>query len=378
VKGPYEALADGRIRYRGNRCFDPVDDVRGAEVPVAQFQRRVEALAGEALFRHVARVNHLINITVHEFFDSLGALFTLLPLTTRMISSPGAVYGREAIDYTTDTCPLTLDWFDCDRPGFLSESSQIYLELALAQPGVEQAYCVYNSFRKEQADATHLTEFHHVEYEGRVDQAANERIVTELLAAIVEGLVENAEEQLGFFLAADELAALQTFAHRKETHRLTFEQALELLHEDTGDPKYREFTMDGRFGSWEEIRLTQLAGGVVAITEFPLLEVPFYHASVRGSEPPVANNTDFIWTGYREIVGSGQRIETASDLDAKAEIFRLPREDYVPYLQTRSLPDWSGSSGFGLGWERLLQGVLSLPYIWSSVHFPRTHLELAP
>ncbi|HOF44502.1 MAG TPA: hypothetical protein PK255_03760 [Candidatus Pacearchaeota archaeon] len=28
---------------------------------------------------------------------------------------------------------------------------------------------MYNSFRKERADATHLSEFHHIEFEGKVN-----------------------------------------------------------------------------------------------------------------------------------------------------------------------------------------------------------------
>ncbi len=149
---------------------------------------------------HIAMINHRINISTHEYFDGLNAVFTALPMTTRMISSPGAVYGKEAISYTTDTCPITLDWFNLKNKAFLSESSQIYLELALIQKNVDQVYSIYNSFRKEEADATHLSEFHHIEYEGKVSQEENNAIILKYLQKIIQDLLTKNRDNLSFFL----------------------------------------------------------------------------------------------------------------------------------------------------------------------------------
>jgi aspartyl/asparaginyl-tRNA synthetase len=50
----------------------------------------------------------------------------------------------------------------------MAESSQFYLELTLLIQGVNQVFSIYNSFRKETSDPTHLSEFQHIEYEGKV------------------------------------------------------------------------------------------------------------------------------------------------------------------------------------------------------------------
>jgi len=50
----------------------------------------------------------------------------------------------------------------------MAESSQFYLELILLIQKSEHVFSVYNSFRKEPSDATHLSEFQHIEYEGKV------------------------------------------------------------------------------------------------------------------------------------------------------------------------------------------------------------------
>ncbi len=174
--GPYTANKDGTISYKGNKIFEPINNVNSIKVPIKEIEDRVNQFDNDIMWKHIAKINHRINISSNEYFDKLNALFTALPMTTRMISSPGAVYGKESINYTTDTCPITLNWFELPRKAFLSESSQIYLELAMMQKEIDQVYSIYNSFRKEHADCTHLSEFHHIEYEGKVNQEENEII----------------------------------------------------------------------------------------------------------------------------------------------------------------------------------------------------------
>jgi len=376
--GPYTANKDGTISYRGNKIFEPIENIDSKLVPIQEFEQRVDQFAKDEMWGHIAKINHRINISSNEYFDGLNALFTALPMTTRMISSPGAVYGKEAIDYTTDTCPITLDWFDLPRKAFLSESSQIYLELAMMQKGVNHVYSIYNSFRKEKADATHLSEFHHIEYEGKVDQKENEIIALGLIKKIIKDLLTKNVENLTYFLSKEKLEELNKFANEIfNIPKITFRDALELLYKETGNERYKEFTLK-HFGSWEEIKITELLGNMVLIKEFPLLEVPFYHAMIDGKTPKVANNSDIIWPGYRETIGSGHRVRSEKELEEKSEIFNLPKEDYKPYLQTRQLNNYQETSGFGLGWERMLQGLLEMPFIWSANQFPRVDGTLKP
>ncbi len=377
--GPYEAKKDGSISYKGNKLFEPVDDISKIQYPVAEIENRVRQFRENPMWGKIARINHKMNMSTNQFFDELGALFTTLPLTTRMISSPGVVYGKKSISYTSDTSPITLKWFNLPRTAFLSESSQIYLELALMQQEVDHVYSIYNSFRKEEVDATHLSEFHHIEYEGKVSKSQNEAIALGLVARIISNLLKDNEKDLSYFLKHDKIEELDNLARNIDNiPRITFQETLTILHKETKNDKYKRFTMNGTFGSWEEIKLTQIIGNMVAVTEFPLLEVPFYHAAVDGIELKVADCTDVIWPGYREIIGSGHRVRSIQELENKAEIFDLPRDDYIPYLQTRELPGYVETSGFGLGWERLLHGILEMPFIWSASQFPRGHTTLKP
>ncbi|MEK6917768.1 MAG: amino acid--tRNA ligase-related protein [Nanoarchaeota archaeon] len=374
--GPYKAGKEGRITYKGNKIFSPLNDIRVMRINPHTIGDRVNSIHDDDMYSHISKINDTINSSTVNYFSELGALFIPLPLTTRMISPPGAVYGRGKINCTTDTCPITLDWFDLSKKAFLSESSQIYLELALLQTNINHVFANYNSFRKEKADATHLSEFHHIEYEGKVNQNRNLEIAGGLLKRIVKDLTSRNVSDLMYFVNEKSVAELNSMLG-KTIPIVTLKDALDLLYKSTHDEKYKEFTLKN-FNAWEEIKLTELVGGIVGVSEMPLLEVPFYHAKKDGSEVLAADNCDIILPGYRETIGSGHRVRSTSELEEKAVLFNLPREDYEPYLQSRRFADYEETSGFGLGWERFLQGLLEMPFVYSASLFPRIDSILKP
>lgn len=373
--GPYIAEKNGAISYKGNKLLSPIKNVLSCKYPDFNVQEKVFNISSNEMWTHISSINDCLFGTSVDYFQKLGALFTPLPMTTRMISSPGAVYGKYSLDYTTDTCPIRLKWFNANKEVFLSESSQIYLELYLTQKNVDNVFSIYNSFRKEHADATHLSEFHHIEYEGKIDQNHNIKVIWGLLSKFIKECLNKHIDDVSYFLPDEEISAIKHMASKSCIKEITLEDALDLLYQRTHDSKYKKFTLK-HFGSWEEVKLTNILGEIVAIREFPLLEVPFYHAVIDGSNPPKAQNADIIWPGYREIVGSGHRVRTIEELKDKARIFNLPKKDYKPYLLSRTLPSYKPTSGFGLGWERLIQGFLEMDFIWSVAHFPRGHTSI--
>ena len=62
----------------------------------------------------------------------------------------------------------------------------------------------------------------------------------------------------------------------------------------------------------------------------------------------------------------------------KAEIFNLPKEDYLPYLTSRDYTDYQTTSWFGMWWQRLTHWLTDQPYIYEATVFPRTHLVPNP
>src|SRR5262249_5425881 len=162
-----------------------------------------------------------------------------------------------------------------------------------------------SSFRKERSNPLHLAEFHHIEYEGKIGQEQMESVAIGLLAAVARRCIATCEADLALFLTAQDINALADFSERPRAQFIDLQDALDALHRDTKDDRFKRFTLEGTLGSAEETRLTEIYGGLVALRKFPLMEVPFYHAHVPNSSPKTARNTDLIWPGYNEIIGSG-------------------------------------------------------------------------
>lgn len=380
--GPYEATIESgikKIRYSGNNIFKPVEDVQTALFTDQIGKERLDKVVFDDHFRHLHTIDSLVFAGAVEYFSKLGAQWCNLPLTTLMISSPGEMYRGKKLDYTTDSLPVLIDWFDLPRKVFLSESSQFYLELRLLQQNVERVFSIYNSFRKDKADFSHLAEFQHIEFEGKVDYEENIKIAVGLLDFITKKIVAGAKDSLEYFLTESEIGSLSTAFEQTNLARISFADALKTLYEDTKDERYKELSLE-HFGSWEETRLTQLLGKHAIVEEFPLLQIPFYHNELRKDENgvPLSESADIVLSGFREAVGSGVRIRNYDALLEKAKVFNLPEEDYAPYLEMRKLNHYQKTAGFGLGWQRYTQWLLKLPYIWEATHIPRGHLLPKP
>lgn len=372
--GPYSAkISGGRktIDYLGNKAFETQADISTKHFTEGILKERLDALVHDERFFHIHKIDSGIFDATITFFKSIGGEWCNLPLTTMMISSPGGVYAGKTIDYTTDALPVDISWFDNARHAYLAESSQFYLELRLLIPQIERVFSIYNSFRKESADIMHLSEFQHIEFEGKVNFEKNVEIFLGLLKAITKHLVSNHFKSLSFFLTEQEIKSLDLSFDDSNIERLTLRNALDVLYTDTHDDRYKEFTLR-YFGAWEEIRITELMGRHVLLTEYPLMQIPMYHNQLKIDQgTPVAENADLILYRYREAIGSGTRIRDRKTLAEKALIFNLPTDDYEPYLRTRDYAHYTRTSGFGLGWQRYMHWLLKLPVIWEATHVPR-------
>lgn len=372
--GPYQTKPNGVISYLGNKIYGPIGDVLKVSWPPKDLTQRVKSISQDKKWYHLHKIDASIFIATSQFFQKIGADWVNLPLTTMMISSPGEVYAGQKLDYTTDALPIEIrNWFHTGHRVFLSESSQFYLELRLIIDSLDKVFSIYNSFRKEPADATHLSEFQHIEFEGHVDFEGNVEIFTNLIDYILDFLLQNNESNLSFFLKDYDLNSLSR-GIKKKVFRVPFIKVLEALFKETKNEKYKEFSMKN-FGAWEEILTTQIYNRHVLITNFPILQIPFYHeiAKKKIKGVPVAENADLILQGYRETIGSGVRVAKPEALAEKARIFNLPLNDYKPYLETRKIKKYKPSAGFGLGWQRFTQWLLKLPYIWETTPTPRGH-----
>lgn len=374
----YKALDNWLIWYVGNNINHPCE-IDPKDFNESCLSNRVSRIHNENMFSHIANIDNWIFAATVLYFQKIWAKWANVPLTTLMISSPWEVYAGQVLDYTTDTLPIEIpEWFGNKRRIFLAESSQFYLELQLLIKWLDQVFSIYNSFRKEKSDATHLSEFQHIEYEGKIDLEQNINIFIELFNYIWFYLVEHNKNDILFFISEEELLFKNDLV-KKWPIRLSFDEALDILYNATNNEKYKEFSLE-YFGTWEEVKLTEILWGNVIVEKFPMLQIPFYHAisSEEINWVPLAKNADFILHWFRETIGAWERIKDKEALIKKADIFNLPKEDYLPYITSRDYDDYTVTSWFGLWWQRLTQWITNQPYIYESTVFARTHLTPNP
>jgi aspartyl/asparaginyl-tRNA synthetase len=369
--GNYE-ICNGKIAYVGNKIQKQLEDVAGQNFNPRDTKTILSELTKDAHYKHLHNIDNAIFNASVDYFRKIGASWCNLPLTTKMISSPGEVYAGQKLDYTTDALPVELNWFKAGSI-FLAESSQFYLEIRLIIEQLSQVYSIYNSFRKETVDFSHLAEFQHIEYEGKVDFERNIEIFIGLLDYITKYIIKHNRADLSHYLEDDEIRLLETTFGEASIERLTFVEAMDILADKLGDKKYNSYSLQ-HFGSYEEIALTRIIGKHCLVVEFPLEEIPFYHDQSFSDDKgrKYAKNADLILLGYREVVGSGQRITDIDAIKQKAEFFNLPMEDYESYINLRELPNYKTTCGFGLGWQRYTQWLLKMPFIWQMSHIPRS------
>ncbi len=107
----------------------------------------------------------------------------------------------------------------------------------------------------------------------------------------------------------------------------------------------------------------------VTIIDFPRSIKPFY-MRVNDDARTVAA-MDVLVPGVGEIIGGSQREERSDVLLQQMELKNVSKEDYRWYIELREFGTVV-HSGFGLGFERLVQFVTGLANIREAIPFPRT------
>lgn len=367
--GPYK-IKNKNIIYVGNKIFTPLNKVRGFRPPKSLSTRHVQIRKDFEKWEALIKIWDGVFRASNKFMEQKGVLLFDLPITTRMISSPGALTGT----ISSDVEPFKINFFT--NKTFLTQSSQLYLEFAITNPKLKNVYCFEKSFRREKADYRHLPEFTHIEFESNINFQDNLKFQQEYLQFMINYLIKKHKKEMTIFLNKKNIEELKIFCGLKNFERITFCDAFKLLKKKTNDRKYDKITVKN-FGDYEEILLTEIIGKPVFVTHYIEDEVAFYHAR-DSQDRTLVINADFLFPGYGELIGSGERVRTKEETRRKAEHFKLDIKDYNPYIESRNVSNPKIHSGWGMGIERFVQALLKLPFIWEAKAFPRVDNQNHP
>ncbi|ADK81363.1 asparagine--tRNA ligase [Sediminispirochaeta smaragdinae] len=326
-------------------------------------------------FGAVTRVRNQLSWAVHRFFQEQGFIYVHTPL----ISTSDCEGAGEMFQVTTlplEKVPLKEGKIDYSQDFFgkrasLTVSGQ--LEAEIYASAFSDVYTFGPTFRAENSNTTrHLAEFWMIEPEmAFCDLAGNMELAEAFLKNILSSVLEHCSEDMKFFNQWVEkgiIDSLEKVIDTPFTH-MSYTEAVQALK--TGKTNF-EFPVEwgSDLQSEHERFLTEtVCKGPVIVTDYPK-EIKAFYMKLNDDGKSVAA-MDVLVPRLGEIIGGSERESRLSVLEQRIHDTGLNPEEYWWYLDLRrfgTVPH----SGFGLGFERLIQYVTGMQNIRDVIPFPRT------
>lgn len=326
-------------------------------------------------FGAVARVRNTMSRAIHEFFQERGFIYLHTPIITGSdCEGAGEMFKVTAFDL--DHVPKKDGHTDFDQdffnePANLTVSGQLEAEIyALAMGDV---YTFGPTFRAENSNTSrHLAEFWMVEPEmAFCDLECDVALAIDFLKYIFAYVLKNCEEDMKFFTRFIDSSAIETLENlvSQDFEILTYTEGVEILSK--AEEKF-EFPV-----SWgmdlqsehERHLCEKVFNKPIVLIDYPK-QIKAFYMKVNEDNKTV-RAMDVLVPKIGEIIGGSQREDNYDVLVERIREMGLNPDDYWWYLELRkfgSVPH----SGFGLGFERLIQFVTGLSNIRDVIPFPRT------
>lgn len=334
---------------------------------IAHLRPRTNALSA------VARVRSRLSQAIHRFFDERGFFLVHTPvITTSDCEGAGEMFqvltGAEA-DQRGGRSEADKGFFG--RRAGLTVSGQLQAEVYAQALG--SVYTFGPTFRAENSNTSrHLAEFWMVEPEmAFCDLSCNMDLAESLLKYLLADVLAHCPEEMDLFnrfIAKGLIERLQHIVDRQFI-RITYTEAVDKLLSSG-----KSFAFPVSWGvdlqSEHERFLTEEVYGLpLIVSDYPAAIKPFYMRV--GDDGTTVAAMDILVAGIGEIVGGSQREERYDVLLARMQKLGIDVDEYQWYLDLRrygTVPH----SGFGLGFERLVQLVTGMHNIREVIPFPRT------
>ena len=321
----------------------------------------------------VSRVRSRLSFAIHNFFNARGFHHIHTPvITTSDCEGAGEMFQvltEQELSRSQGKLDPASRFFGA-RAG-LTVSGQLQAEVYAQALG--SVYTFGPTFRAENSNTSrHLAEFWMLEPEmAFCDITCNMDLAEEMLKYLLTDVLENCQEDMDLFNRFIEKGLIDKLRHVIDNDfvRITYSDAVdELLKAD------RVFEFPVSWGvdlqSEHERYLTEEVYRLpLIVTDYPASIKPFY-MRVNNDKTTVAA-MDILVAGIGEIVGGSQREERYNVLLGRMQEVGIDEEEYQWYLDLRRFGT-TPHSGFGLGFERLVQFVTGMHNIREAIPFPRT------
>lgn len=301
-------------------------------------EQHLETAVTHPWYRMLLRLQDSFYRANCAFWSNEGVASIFLPMTTGAISSP--------MGLGSDSQPVRVEL--AGVPTYLADSMQFGLEFGCRMHAAGTHYLM-PSFRGEECDARHLSQFMHSEAEvpGELDDVISlvERYVRFITEAI---LAERADDIMSVAGSVSHVESM--LSSSQAWTRLEFDDACGLLKGEgvIENDGWRNLSREA------ELDIIRECGPFTWVTHWDELAVPFYQAV---DEQGRALNGDLLF-GIGETVGCGQR--HATDADTRQALARhgVSPDSYGWYLDMKAQTPLQ-TAGFGMGVERYFMWLLA-------------------
>ncbi len=325
-------------------------------------------------FGAISRVRSTIASSIHRYFHERHFHWVNTPLiTTSDCEGAGELFRVSTLDSVnpprTDAGTADFDKDFFGQEAYLTVSGQLNAEsYALA---LSKVYTFGPTFRAENSNTSrHLAEFWMVEPEvAFADLNDNADLAEDFLKYLFRAVLDERGDDMAFFAQRIDKEAINRLEALADANfeRMDYTDAITLL-ENSG----KSFEYPVKWGvdlqsEHERWLAEEHVGRPVVLMNYPK-EIKAFYMRLNDDEKTVAA-MDVLAPGIGEIIGGSQREERLAVLDE-----RLAAQDLTEELDWyRDLRRFGTAphSGFGMGFERVLNYVTGMENVRDAIPFPR-------
>lgn len=345
-------------------------------------------------FAAVMRVRSSLSFAVHKYFRDNGFYYFHAPIITGSdAEGAGEMFRVTTLDPKAP--PLTEDGEIDFKEDFFGKETNLtvsgQLEAEAYAMGLGKVYTFGPTFRAENSNTSrHLAEFWMIEPEmAFYDLDANMDLAEDFIKEVLSYVLEHCEEDLLFLekrlldeektkpqAERSEMALIEKlkFVVENNFKRVTYTEAIDILRNSKPNKKKKFEYPINEWGAdlqseHERYLVEKHFECPVILFDYPAKIKAFYMR--LNEDGKTVRAMDILFPGIGEIVGGSQREERLDVLQEKMRALDIDEKELWWYLDLRKFGT-AVHSGFGLGFERLVQFSTGMGNIRDVIPFPRT------
>lgn len=326
-------------------------------------------------FGAVLRIRHALAFAIHKYFNDNGFYYLHTPIITGSDCEGAGEMFRVTTLHPSDPPRLEDGSVDFSQDFFGKQTSLTVsgqLEGELGALALSRIYTFGPTFRAENSNTPrHLAEFWMIEPEMaffEIDD--NMDLAEDFIKSLIGYALDQCSDDLAFLcrMYDGELIGRLKFILSNRFERITYTKAIEVLQQSGETFEFPvEWGIDLQT-EHERFLVERHYKRPVIVTDYPKAIKAFYMK--QNDDGRTVRGMDVLFPKIGEIIGGSQREEDYDKLRSRIKELNLPEKDLWWYLETR-LFGTAPHSGFGLGFERMVQFVTGMGNIRDVIPFPR-------